>query len=82
VNPAISPALQRIRQTSSRPAGVQPPLGTINLSMGEPDFAAPAPVVEALHRALLDGHTHYGDLGGDPQLRALVAERAGLRPPP
>ena len=76
MNPAISPALQRIRQTSSRPAGVQPPPGTINLSMGEPDFAAPAPVVDALHRALLDGHTHYGDLGGDPQLRALVAEQA------
>ena len=76
MNPAISPALQRIRQTSSRPAGVQPPAGTINLSMGEPDFAAPAPVVDALHRALLDGHTHYGDLGGDPRLRALVAEQA------
>ena len=76
MNPAISPALQRIRQTSSRPAGVQPPAGTINLSMGEPDFAAPAPVVDAIHRALLDGHTHYGDLGGDPRLRALVAEQA------
>jgi aspartate aminotransferase len=72
----ISPALERIRLTSKRPTGVEPPPGTINLSMGEPDFAAPAPVVDALHQALLDGHTHYGDLNGDPELRGLIAAQA------
>lgn len=72
----LSPAIDRIRATSKRPAGVAPPEGTINLSMGEPDFAAPSAVVDAMHRALLDGHTHYGDLNGDPELRALIAAQA------
>lgn len=72
----LSPAITRIRQTSTRPAGVAPPEGTIDLSMGEPDFEAPPTVVEALHQALLDGHTHYGDLSGDPELRTLLAAQA------
>lgn len=73
---AISPALQRIRETSSRPAGAKPLPEAVDLSMGEPDFDAPRQVVEALYQALLEGHTHYGNLNGDPELRALLAQQA------
>lgn len=76
MNPLISPALQRIRETSLRPAGTRPLPGAVDLSMGEPDFDAPRPVIEALYQALLDGHTHYGNLNGDPELRSLIAQQA------
>ena len=73
---AISPALQRIRETSSRPAGTRPLPDAVDLSMGEPDFDAPRQVVDALYQALLEGHTHYGNLNGDPELRTLLAQQA------
>jgi aspartate/methionine/tyrosine aminotransferase len=31
----------------------------VHMEIGEPDFSAPAPVVEAGMRALRDGHTAY-----------------------
>lgn len=54
----------------------------INLSVGEPDFDTPAPVVEAAHRALDEGHFHYTPTPGIRPLRegiaALYGERLGL----
>ncbi|MFJ9742058.1 aminotransferase class I/II-fold pyridoxal phosphate-dependent enzyme [Streptomyces sp. NPDC101166] len=51
--------------------------------MGEPDFATPEPIADALRQAIRDGHTHYGDLNGDPELRALIAAQASrLSPEP
>ncbi|GAB3263687.1 aminotransferase class I/II-fold pyridoxal phosphate-dependent enzyme [Arthrobacter pigmenti] len=41
--------------------------------MGEPDFDTPSVIVEALHEAVLDGATHYGDLNGDAELRQELA---------
>ena len=46
-----------------------------SLSAGEPDFDTPEFIVEAARRALLDGYTRYGPAGGDPELRAAVAEK-------
>ncbi|HQT00458.1 MAG: aminotransferase [Hydrogenophilales bacterium 16-64-46] len=45
----------------------------IHLEIGEPDFATPAPVVEAGIQALRDGHTHYTGALGLPQLREAIA---------
>jgi aspartate/methionine/tyrosine aminotransferase len=45
----------------------------IHLEIGEPDFATPAHVVEAAHRALLDGQTHYCPSAGLPELRESAA---------
>ncbi|MEW6120311.1 MAG: pyridoxal phosphate-dependent aminotransferase [Pseudomonadota bacterium] len=45
----------------------------IHLEIGEPDFATPAPIVEAGIRALRDGHTHYTGALGLPQLREAIA---------
>jgi aspartate/methionine/tyrosine aminotransferase len=45
----------------------------IHLEIGEPDFATPAPIVEAGIRALRDGHTHYTGALGLPRLREAIA---------
>ncbi|MFJ9900979.1 pyridoxal phosphate-dependent aminotransferase [Streptomyces sp. NPDC091280] len=71
-----SRALTRVRRSSLRPAPAPPPPGTAFLAQGEPDFPTPQPITEALHQALRDGHTHYGDINGDPELRTLIAESA------
>jgi aspartate/methionine/tyrosine aminotransferase len=46
----------------------------VHMEIGEPDFTAPAPVVEAGVRALRDGRTAYTATLGLPALRAAIAE--------
>ncbi|MEX5566044.1 pyridoxal phosphate-dependent aminotransferase [Pseudophaeobacter sp. 1A16562] len=50
----------------------------IALSTGEPDFPTPRHVVEAAHRAALAGQTRYTATAGTPELRDVVAARAGV----
>jgi len=45
----------------------------LNLSAGEPDLPTPAPIVEAAHRALDEGHFGYTPAPGVPALRAAIA---------
>ena len=45
----------------------------IHLEIGEPDFATPAPIIEAGIRALQDGHTHYTGALGLGELREAIA---------
>ncbi|ODU11366.1 MAG: aminotransferase [Thiobacillus sp. SCN 64-35] len=45
----------------------------IHLEIGEPDFATPAPIVEAGIRALRDGHTRYTGALGLQALREAIA---------
>lgn len=45
----------------------------IHLEIGEPDFATPAPIVEAGVAALRMGHTHYTGALGLPALREAIA---------
>ncbi|MFP5407764.1 MAG: pyridoxal phosphate-dependent aminotransferase [Gammaproteobacteria bacterium] len=45
----------------------------IHLEIGEPDFATPAPIVEAGVAALRAGHTHYTGALGLPALRTAIA---------
>ncbi len=45
----------------------------IHLEIGEPDFATPAPIVEAGVAALRAGHTHYTGALGLPELRSAIA---------
>ena len=49
---------------------------SIPLAQGEPDFATPEPIAEALRRALRDGYTGYADMNGDPELREAIAQHA------
>lgn len=45
----------------------------LNLSAGEPDLPTPAPIVEAAHRALDEGHFGYTAAAGVPALREAIA---------
>ncbi|MBK8163160.1 MAG: pyridoxal phosphate-dependent aminotransferase [Gammaproteobacteria bacterium] len=45
----------------------------VHMEIGEPDFATPAPVIEAGMRALRAGLTHYTPATGLPGLRAAIA---------
>ncbi|MFN3751517.1 MAG: pyridoxal phosphate-dependent aminotransferase [Thiobacillus sp.] len=45
----------------------------VHLEIGEPDFATPAPIVEAGIQALAAGHTHYTGALGLPALREAIA---------
>lgn len=51
----------------------------IHLEIGEPDFATPAPIIEAGIAALRAGHTHYTPALGLPALRAAIAAYYGER---
>ncbi|NBA98330.1 pyridoxal phosphate-dependent aminotransferase [Pseudomonas sp. R5(2019)] len=45
------------------------------LSVGDPDFDTPAPIVKAAVDSLNAGHTHYSDVRGKLALRASIARR-------
>jgi aspartate aminotransferase len=46
----------------------------IHLELGEPDFHPAAPVVDAVRKAVAEGHDRYVATRGIPPLRAAVAE--------
>ncbi|MDH0647708.1 aminotransferase class I/II-fold pyridoxal phosphate-dependent enzyme [Pseudomonas sp. GD03858] len=48
------------------------------LSMGDPDFDTPVPVVDAAVASLRRGDTHYGDVRGSRALREAIVRRSGL----
>jgi arginine:pyruvate transaminase len=47
----------------------------IILSVGDPDFATPEPVIERAAKAMRDGDTHYTPILGYRELREAIAER-------
>jgi aspartate/methionine/tyrosine aminotransferase len=51
----------------------------IHLEVGEPDFPTPEHVVEAAHRAVVAGATHYTPTAGVPELRARLADKLARR---
>jgi aspartate/methionine/tyrosine aminotransferase len=51
----------------------------VHMEVGEPDFATPAPIVEAGRRALADGLTRYTPATGLPLLREAIAHYYGER---
>ena len=56
----------------------------VNLGQGFPDFAVPERLVEALDRAMRDGHNQYAPMTGIPALREAIAGKTervyGWRP--
>lgn len=46
----------------------------ISLGAGEPDFDTPMPVIDAAHRAALEGKTKYTAVAGIPELRTAIAK--------
>src|SRR5262245_61485812 len=51
----------------------------VHMEIGEPDFTAPAPVVEAGVRAIRDGLTAYTATLGLPALRTAIASHYGAK---
>lgn len=45
------------------------------LSVGDPDFDTPVPIVQAAIDSLLNGNTHYADVRGKRTLRESIARR-------
>jgi aspartate aminotransferase len=50
-------------------------VSVLDVGGGDPDFDAPAHIIEATARSALDGFTHYTPSRGIPALRAAVAEK-------
>ena len=46
----------------------------IHLEIGEPDFDTPRHIIEAAHKALDDGWTHYGPASGDMNLKEAIVD--------
>jgi methionine aminotransferase len=49
--------------------------GAVNLGQGFPDFSVPGRLVEALDRAMRDGHNQYAPMTGVPSLRQAIAAK-------
>lgn len=49
------------------------------LSVGDPDFDTPKPIVEAAVSSLRRGETHYSDVRGSLALRQAIARRSGAQ---
>ena len=47
----------------------------IELAQGEPDFNTPDHVIEAAHRAMRAGQTHYTPVDGTPELKAAIVAK-------
>ena len=46
----------------------------IHLEIGEPDFDTPRHIIEAAHKALDEGWTHYGPASGDINLKEAIVD--------
>ena len=66
---ASAAAAQRAREL--RAAGKS----IIELAQGEPDFNTPDHVIEAAHRAMRAGQTHYTPVDGTPELKAAIVAK-------
>jgi aspartate aminotransferase len=66
---ASAAATQRVRDL--RAAGVD----VVALTQGEPDFNTPDHIIEAAHRAMHSGQTHYTPVDGTPELKAAIVEK-------
>lgn len=49
--------------------------GAVNLGQGFPDFAVPQRLVDALSRAMAEGHNQYPMMTGVPPLRRAIADK-------
>jgi arginine:pyruvate transaminase len=85
VPPPLSPLAARIRVGAAeawRPheravARLRAGEDVIVLSLGDPDFVTPEPIVEAAVDSLRGGRTHYTAARGERELLVAIADRAG-----
>jgi aspartate aminotransferase len=63
---ASATAAQRARELRAKGVDI------LELAQGEPDFNTPDHVIEAAHRAMKSGQTHYTPVDGTPELKAAI----------
>ena len=84
LNTAMYGARRSAIREFSRLAAQTP--GCVRLTLGEPDFATPAPICAAVGEALAAGETHYIENNGVRALREKIAtferDRNGRTMPP
>lgn len=75
-----------VRLEALRPSGIRAYTamaaevpGCVMLTLGEPDFDTPAPVREAVTRALAENRTHYAPNRGVPALVKAIAQRENCK---
>jgi aspartate aminotransferase len=73
-----SAIVDRLTRYSLRPAA-RPGNDVISLATGDPDFATPEYIRQALSDAIEQGYTHYVDNQGDPELRQALATSLSQR---
>jgi aspartate aminotransferase len=79
--PALASHLEGIPQAATMEAAQRARalraqgIDVISLSLGEPDFATPAHVIEAAHEAALRGETKYPPVNGTPALIEAVRRK-------
>jgi aspartate aminotransferase len=66
---ASATAAQRARELRAAGASI------VELAQGEPDFNTPEHVIEAAHRAMRAGQTHYTPVDGTPELKAAIVAK-------
>ncbi|MGJ9413703.1 pyridoxal phosphate-dependent aminotransferase [Aeromicrobium sp. CF4.19] len=73
----VAAGMRRVMGTSLRTSITPAGAGAVSLAVGEPGFATPPGIVEAMNAALAAGYTHYPDSSGDPELRSALADETG-----
>ncbi len=75
-----------VRLETLRPSGIRAYTamaaevpGCVTLTLGEPDFDTPAPIREAVTRALAENRTHYAPNRGVPALVKAIAQRENCK---
>lgn len=66
---ASAAAAQRARELRAQGMDI------LELAQGEPDFNTPDHVIEAAHRAMKAGQTHYTPVDGTPELKAAIVAK-------
>src|SRR5499427_8517737 len=66
--------VQELAARSRRPV-TRPGPELISLAAGDPDFATPEHISQALADAVAGGATHYAQPQGDPELRTALADQ-------
>jgi aspartate aminotransferase len=74
-----SAAIKRVMMTERAGASAPPGPGVIRMQQGDPDFATPHYIVEALADAVEAGYTRYPPYQGDADLRTVIADQLTKR---
>lgn len=80
-SPALSRRAQALKPSATLAIGAKAKalarqgVDVIGFSLGEPDFDTPEPIRRAAAEAMARGQTHYMPTLGDPETRAVVAQK-------